>query len=234
MNAWANCRNTLTHQDFTFAADVLTKHYQPVSIEDLVKSEEQRDELLDHESIYFELKDNCSVLRVSPPLYFYILSRKFLKESNLDDRDLADYVASILIHYGQHCQKWQGKDQELAMLEDSFFPYVSDLMMLLQKSSPAQSFQIHLHLANYCLYLSGIFQERVQEVFERRGGPDLDFYENIGQSNYSIAADHRLSKDHPLKKNFESLSNHFSKARHALNRLTEETLHLDNDPGLIL
>jgi hypothetical protein len=108
-------------------------------------------------------------------------------------------------------------------------PYLSDLLIALSKAGPNEGFMLRAHIADCSLFISGIFAERVKQRHEHRGGPDLSFYEEIGQSNYHYAARHRLALRSELEPIFSLLSGHFHDVRCALNHLSENILHLSKE-----
>ena len=114
------------------------------------------------------------------------------------------------------------------------FTYVSDLMTQLATCPPEQSYVLRTHLANYALFLSGMFAERIQSHAERRGAPGLSFYESVGQSAYLHVAQHPLAKRTELNDIFEQLGGGFHRVRVALNRLTDTLLHLHASPSILI
>ena len=61
-----------------------------------------------------------------------------------------------------------------------------------------RSFLVRTHLGNYALWLSGIFPDYIEQRRWRRGGPDLEYYEEMGRRGFQLAADHRLAEEHGL------------------------------------
>lgn len=220
----SNCRAQFTADDFQFVVQTLSKNRNDaVSLSDLLSDEETRDAVLDHDLLYAELVDNCGCLRVSPALYFYILTRRVLRQAGMEERSLSDYVAGVLVAFS-HRRQLQFSPSGSG---DRFcFPYVSDLLEQLSTASSQRAFLIRTHVANYTLFLSGVFAERVRAHSERRGGPDLMFYERMGRMNYQMAAQHRMAQAASLDKTYLDLSSRFREIRCALNGLTDNFLHL--------
>ena len=51
------------------------------------------------------------------------------------------------------------------------FACLSDLMTQASTSAPEQAYLVRVHMANYALFLSGMFAERVHAREQRRGAP---------------------------------------------------------------
>ena len=73
--------------------------------------------------------------------------------------------------------------------------------------------QIRAHIGNYSLFLTGIFPERIRVRAERRGFPDLKYFEAMGRSQYGAASDHRLAQRYELSEIFSTLSDRFEATR---------------------
>ena len=69
-----------------------------------------------------------------------------------------------------------------------------------------------------------------------RGGPDLNFYEQIGRTNFQLVASHATARRCELDDVFEELADQFRDVRLALNQLSDRLLNLDDDvrPSLSL
>jgi hypothetical protein len=221
MMARVSCRDRLTSGDLQFVADSLSRQANDrVSLESLLGDEETRNTLLDQASLYLCITDSPSFLSVSPYLYFYVLTRKTLVQHGIDDRELADYIASLLVAFTRQAT---GENARQVL------PYLSDLLILMSEAGPRESFYLRAQIADTTLFVSGIFLDRVKAVRERRGGPDLSFYEQVGKSQYYYASRDRRAQQESLTEIFEKLSHYFSDVRMALNTLADECFHLSNE-----
>ena len=221
-----NCRAKFTAEDFRFVVQTLSRsEKESVSLIELLSDEETRDSVLDSERLYRELIENNSCLTVSPAFYFYVLARHVLLKAGLKDRSFCDYVASILVAFSQRqrlphfLESWQG---------EGVYPYISDMLRALASASPQHEFVMRMYLANYALFYSGIFVDRIVAYRQRRGGPDISFYERIGQTNYHLAAEHRTAQTSQLQETLDQLAQEFCSTRRALNDLSENLLHLSS------
>ena len=223
-----SCRASFTAEDFAFVVKTLSRsEKESVSLVELLSDEETRDEVLDSERLYQELIENSHCLMVSPAFYFYVLTRNVLKKAGSKNREFCDYVASILVVFSHRqrlphfIESWQG---------EGVYPYISDMLQALAKAGPQHEFMMRMYLANYALFYSGIFVDRILAYRERRGGPDVSFYEKIGRTNYHLASEHRAAQSSCLQETLDQLAQEFSSTRQALNHLSENLLHFSPMP----
>jgi hypothetical protein len=139
----------------------------------------------------------------------------------LHDRHVSDYLASLLETFSQTARLKSPADGQANPIQ-----YVSDMLIALRNASPVQTFLIRAHVGNYSLFITGIFRETV-ESRSQRGAPDVGFYEDIGRSNFRVAAGHQVARSCALSSVFETLADGFTDVRLALNRLSDSLLHLD-------
>lgn len=226
----ANCRGQFTAEDFQFVVRTLSRRREDaVPLSDLLADESTRDCVLDHERIYRELVDEGSCLRVSPAFYFYVLVRRVFLRAGIENRELADYTAAVLVEFGRRSAA--SADDPAAPL--FAHPYISDLLIMLKDAGPWERLMIRAHIGDYALFISGIFPERVRAQSRHRGGPDLRFYEELGQSNYAAASCERLVDETEHKMVFRRLGQQFHHVRRALNHVAERVLHLSAAPHLL-
>ena len=228
----ANCRAQFTADDFSFVVRTLARSQRDaVSLVSLLSDEAERDAILDHELIYRSVVDDLGCLKVSAAFYFYILTRRVLRQVSLNERALTDYVASVLLAFS-HTSQLQAHNGLPATARS--FTYVSDLLTQLATCPPEQTYVLRTHVANYALFLSGMFAERIQSHAERRGAPGLSFYESVGGSAYLHVAQHPLARRTELNTIFEQLGGGFHRVRVALNRLADSLLHLHATPAILV
>lgn len=199
---------------------------EAVSLVELLSDETERNRVLDHEALYDAVVEGTDCLSVSPNLYFYVLTRRVLCRSGLDERALTDYVAGVLAGFS-HTQQLTGSGGETSARS---FGYVCDLMEKLTTVGRREAFTLRSHLGNYALFLSGVFAERVEAHAARRGAPGLSFYEGVGRSSYQTVADHPDARACGLDAIFVQLAEEFLRIRLALNDLTENLMHLTPSP----
>ena len=228
----ANCRAQFTADDFSFVVRVLARSPRDaVSLVSLLSDVEERDAILDHDLIYNSVVDQTGCLQVSAAFYFYVLTRRVLRRVSLEERALTDYVAAVLLAFS-NINQLSAPEEKNSNVRN--FTYVSDIMARLNTCPPEQGYVLRLHLANYALFLSGMFAERVHSHAQRRGAPGLGFYEAVGQSSYLSAARHPQAKRTDLQAIFEMLGSEFRRVRVALNDLTDTLLHLHTTSPTII
>jgi hypothetical protein len=224
-----NCRERLTAADFEFIARTLAAGRQnSASLAELLTDSEARDSILDNDLLFQAVLEAGAPLHISPQCYFYILLRHVLKERGIGSREICDYLASLLETFSRTermrapAGAGQGPQQ-----------YVSDLLLALMQASPSQAFLLRAHIGNYTLFITGVFQDRVESRC-RRGGPDINFFEGLGAANYQSAADHPVARQNALSPIFEELGGRFREVRLALNETAERHLHLEETPSILL
>ena len=224
-----NCRERLTAADFQFIVRTLTASRRDAApLSELLTDAETRDSILDSDVLFQAILEAGTPLCISPQCYFYILLRHVLKERGIANRETCDYLAALLETFSR-----MERMRAPSGAGDGHQQYVSDFLLALQKASPSQSFLLRAHIGNYTLFITGVFCDRV-ESRSRRGGPNMDFYEHVGASNYQTAADHPVARQNALSPIFEELGERFHDIRLALNDTAERHMHLDDPPPLIL
>jgi hypothetical protein len=223
----ANCRARFTAADFDFIVRTLARSQtDQVSLVELLSDIETRDSILDHPRLVDEILNHCGHLRISSQFYFYVLARHVLQQGGIGDRKLCDYVASLLETFSranqlQVCDEISNGAQE----------YISDMLIALTRATPEQAFLLRAHIGNYSLFISGIFHPAVAgQQRSRRGGPDIEFYEQVGRTNYHLVSSHAVARRCELDDVFEGLADQFRDVRLALNELSDRLLNLD-DPA---
>jgi hypothetical protein len=225
----ANCRERFTAADFDYVVKTLSRSERDsVNLVDLLTDVEARDSILDSPRLVESILVDGTPLTISPQLYFYVLLRHVLKQTGLNDRNVSDYLASLLETFSRTAGMKSPADGESNPVQ-----YVSDMLIALRNASPVQTFLIRAHVGNYSLFISGIFRDTV-ESRSQRGAPDVSFYEDVGRSNFRVAAGHQVARSCALSGVFEMLADGFHDVRLALNRLSDSLLHLDTAPSPFL
>ena len=228
----ANCRARFTAADFDFIVRTLARSQtDQVSLVDLLSDVETRDSVLDHPRLVDAILNHCGHLRISSQFYFYVLARHVLQQGGIGDRKLCDYVASLLETFSRASQL-----QISESIGERVEQYIHDILIALTRATPEQAFLLRAHIGNYSLFISGIFHPAVAGQRNMRGGPDLEFYEQVGRTNYQLVASHATARRCELDDVFERLADQFRDVRLALNQLSDRLLNLDDDvrPSLSL
>lgn len=221
----SNCRVQFTAEDVDFVLTILGP--RAGSAETLVKllsDEETRDLILDDESLLHAVLEDRNCLRISTHFYFYILVRHAFRRSGLNERPLADYVASVLAEFSQ-------TERTRCRVNGEPKDYFFDMLAALQSADDTTSFYIRAHIGNQSLFLSGVFPDRIRFRAERRGCPSLNYYEGLGRANFRVASDHRLARKYDLDGIFSLLAERFQETRLALNDLRDRLVSI-GDPDI--
>jgi hypothetical protein len=223
-----NCRERFTASDFEFIVRTLAAgRHDSAPLAELLTDAETRDSILDNDALFNAVLSAGAPLHISPQCYFYILLRHVLKERGIVNRETCDYLASLLETFSRiERMRAPGGAGEGTQ------QYVSDLLLALRKASPSQTFLLRAHIGNYTLFISGVFQDRV-ESRSRRGGPDIEFLEGVGAANFQSAAGHPVARQNALSPVLEELGDRFHEIRLALNDTAERHLHLDEPPAIL-
>ena len=220
-----NCRVQFTAADVDFVVAMLgRKTGDAACVVRLLGDAETRDLILDDDNLFHALIEHRGCLTVSSHFYFYILVRHVLRQSGINDRVIADYVAEILAEYSSmestRCRV-AGQVQPL----DYFF----EMLLALRDASERSGFELRAHIGNYALFITGVFPDRIRVRAEKRGFPNIRYFEDIGRANFRVASDHRLAQRYELGPIFDTLSERFHTARKALNDLSDRLLSWDDD-----
>jgi hypothetical protein len=182
-------------------------------------ADEGLDPLLDDPQLLEGLLSARQGAHASWPLFTYVLVRHALRAAGEDDRPMADYVASILLHFGL-----RQRARQIADHDDATYDTLASLADDLEGGDAARSFLARAHLGNYALWLSGLFPDHIEQRRWRRGGPDLGYFETMGQRGFQLAADHRMAGEHGLVPLFAAAAERFPRLRVALNRVSDRLL----------
>lgn len=155
----------------------------------------------------------------SLPLFSYVMVRHALRRLGEDDRRLADYVAAVLMHFGMRDNAYR-----VSAADDQVYDSLASLLADVDDPDGRRSFLVRTHLGNYALWLSGLFPDYIEHRKWRRGGPDLEYYEEMGRKGYQLAAGHRLADDHGLATLFATAADRFGLLRAALNDVSDALL----------
>ena len=130
--------------------------------------EEGFDAILDDPRTLNALLAGWSISTAPAPLVFNrVLVRHVLLESQLSDRAVADYVASLLVQFGRGRRAF--RVQEVDGVEHE---YLTDLLAEVDHGDERRAFLTRAHLGDYALWQSGLFPARITGR-ERRGAPEL-------------------------------------------------------------
>jgi hypothetical protein len=177
------------------------------------------DALLDSAELLERLLAVRTVLVPSEALFFYVLVRHTLRQAGIDDRELADYLASMLLDFGRRDRAWR-----IDWNDDQRHRYLVDILMDLEASEGERRFRVMVHLGNYALWLAGLFPDYIAARHLRKGGPDVGYYDALGRRGFGLASDHALADRYGLDGVLRTAAERFPSVRGALNGLSDRVL----------
>jgi hypothetical protein len=213
----ADTRHNLTRNDAQLALRLIARgsDAELAQAEGTLR-EQGIDALLDDPRLVSSLLRHPQAAHASLPLFFYVLVRHALREVGESDRGVADYAAAILIHFSA-----KQRARQVAEHDDQLYDTLSDLLADVDVGDANRSFLVRAHLGNYALWLSGVFPDFIEKRRWRRGGPDLEYFEELGRRGFELAAQHRLAARYGLQETFGIFADRFSRLRLALNRVSD-------------
>lgn len=177
------------------------------------------DSLLDDPRLREGLLGARQGMHASFPLFAYVVVRQALRDAGEEDRRVADYVARILLHFGL-----RQRARQIAGHDDATFDTLAGLLEEGGGRDERRAFLAMVHLGNYALWLSGLFPDHIEQRRWRRGGPDLAYFETMGQQGFRVAGEHRLASAHGVTPVFEAAAERFPCWRRALNSVRDHIL----------
>jgi hypothetical protein len=227
----ANTRGRLTPADLQLVILLLSRGsaHKRAYVERRLASEGP-DALLDAPELLERLLTVRTMLVPSEALFFYVLVRHALCRAGVDDRDLADYLAALLLDFGQRDRAWR-----VDWNDDQRHRYLVDILADLEATDGARRFKVMVHLGNYALWLAGIFPDYIAARRLRRGGPDVTYYDALGRRGFGLASDHVLASEYGLVQVLRTAAERFSSLRGALNGVSDRVFFPGvQSPGRVL
>ena len=216
----ANVRQHLTRDDAQLALRLIGRGSSEALEEGETMLREQGiDALLDDPRRVAGIMESRQGAHTSFPLFAYVIVRHALREVGEGDRVLADYVASILLHFGLGARATR-----IAPSDDETYTTLAELAGAAEGTDVSRSLLVRAHLGNYALWMSGVFPDYIESRRWRRGGPDLEYYQEMGRRGFALAADHRLAAKHGLTALFAAAAERFPILRQALNNVSDALL----------
>ena len=215
----ANVRGRLRAQDFRLVALALARgdavrreHYERLLLE------QGPDRVLDERGLLEALLVLRSLVVPSPALFAYVAVRHTLLSAGVDDRELADYLAALVLEFGDH-----DRHSRIGRADDQTYHYLVDMVGELTGVDEAgeRGFLLRVHLGNYSLWLAGLFPDYVEARRSRQGGPDLPYYDELGRQGYRLASEHRLAERFGVAEIYRAAAQRFPTLRVAFNRLSD-------------
>ena len=213
-------RNRFTGADLDFLAAVLAPGEQRLHLEKLWGDSDARREMLDLKEVFRGLLDSPSAIQVSPRFYFYVLVRHAFLAADLCDPELANYVAGLMTK--------QISPSPEDPLQDIVrgFTHAADFIPIIASAQGRMKFHLQVAAGNQFLILTGLYPTFLKRRSEKRGAPDLEFYESFAQQSFRDAARNCAGPGNVSQRLCGALAEALPTARRSLNRMTEEFVFL--------
>jgi hypothetical protein len=220
----ANVRQRLTREDAQLALRLVAHGSgDAYSTAEAALRERGIDSILDDPQLLSALLANHQAAHASLPLFTYVLVRHALNDTGEKDRAIADFVTSILLHFGE-----RDRAHRIREYDDQTYETLAALVAEADSGDATRAFLVRAHLGNYALWLAGLFPDHIESRRHRRGGPDLEYFDELGRRGYQLAANHELAAEHGLTDLFESVADRFGRLRVALNRVSDKVFFPHN------
>ena len=216
----ANARSRLTAADLQLVVLLLSRGsaHRRAALERRLAAEGP-DSLLDAPELLERLLAVRTILVPSEMLFFYVLVRHTLRGAGIDDRELTDYLAAMLLDFGRRDRAWR-----VDWNDDQQHRYLADILLDLEASDGDRRFRVMVHLGNYALWLAGLFPDYIAARHLRKGGPDVSYYDALGRRGFGLASDHALADQYGLDGVLRTAAERFPSLRGALNGLSDRVV----------
>jgi hypothetical protein len=214
-----NIRSSFGRSDAQFVLWILSRGEEDARLREEERLRETGfDQILDDPRTYNAFFSNRDFSTAPARLIFYLLARHALLEDGLDDRQVADYLAALLLTFGG-----MGGDREVeALLAE--FRYLADILDEGDRSDGHRAFQLRAYLGEFALWLTGVFPDHITARVQRRGAPGLQYYESVGATGFRMAARFEDAERHGLDRVYQVCATTFPQLRVALNRIADRHL----------
>lgn len=162
-------------------------------------------------------------LNISPELFFYVFVYQALDCRHMADDDVVDYVAGVCVEFRSNRNLLQ-----FATDREGKTVYLFDLLNLLGDAERHQQYLLRRYIGNVSLFLTGFFPDFIFQRSKKTGAPSLEYYEQIGRSQYGTAAGESRSFDEGIVPVLNILAERFIDIRSAINLYNDAYLHLNN------
>jgi len=215
-----NIRGSLTREDAELALRLIARGSgSALAAAEALLRESGIDALLDDERLVPALVESRAGMHASLPLFFCAVVRRAFALSEERDRALADYVAEVLLRFAA-----RGRAERVAEHDDQTYDTLASLVADVDSADARRSFLVRQHLGNYALWMGGLFPDRIEMRRWRKGGPPLEYYDELGRRGFQLAAEHRLAHQSGMEAIMTRAAERFVAVRVALNRVSDTLL----------
>ena len=176
--------------------------------------------ILDHPKLFDAVAVQRKAAMMSPDLFFFVVVRHTLMRIGVTDLALADYLALVCAEFGLPGVRQMASKPDLESM------YSIDYIQALDQARGPEKFFIHVKCANQFMVLTCLYPTYLHRRAERRGAPDVDFYEQVVVNHLQAAGHHALAGEFELEDVLLHLSEAFPPVRRAMNYTLREYLSL--------
>ena len=177
------------------------------------------DPLLDDPRTLEALIREGGVSLIPARLALYVFIRHAMLESGIESRVLADYVAAMVLEFGHPSRAYR-----ITRYDDQEYGYLVDILRDMTDARGQREFLLRVHLGEFALWLSGLYPDYITARVRRKGGPGLEYYEEMGTAGYLLAADHPQARGGALSPLYRDAAQTFGRVRRALNTFSDRYL----------
>lgn len=218
----AGCRYRFTPMDWRFIIESLgmTERGRE-SLASLCDDPDSLRMILDHPKLFEAVVMQRKAVMLSPELFFFVVVRHTLKRIGVEELEVADYLAVVCAEFGMPlASQLKSSKPDIPGL------YTIDYMQALDQARGPERFFIHVQCANQFMVLTCLYPAFLHRRAERRGAPDVEYYEQVAMSHLDAAGHHALAEEFALEDVFLRLSDAFPPVRRAMNHTVREYLSL--------
>jgi hypothetical protein len=214
-----NIRSTFDRGDASFLVWLLSQGAEAALSREQARLDDiGLDAILDDPRTLNALLAGTQFSTARPELVFYVLIRHALLEDGINDRGVADYLASLVLAFGR-----EGRAYHITE-DNTEYRYLVDIVAAGDQSTGQRAFLLRAHLGEFALWLSGLFPDHITARQQRRAAPPLSYYEELGSTGYRLAARFSEAELHGLAELYRNCADFFPALRIALNRVADRHL----------
>jgi hypothetical protein len=146
-------------------------------------------------------------------LFGALTERSFTEQLGWPDEKITEYLSNLLVEFADTDNLYRIKNADGRTI-DSVIDLLYESEVLYQASSLAREGEVHRHIGDFTLFMTGLFPEYLRRL--KAAGPiyHKDFlvdYMKTGKRSYAIVAEHLTADDGnpPRRPLFQKLSENF-------------------------
>lgn len=219
--AKAGCQYRFTTADWRFIIESLgLTDRGKESLASLCDDPDSVRSIVDHPKLFEAVAVRGTTAMLSPDLYFFVVVRHTLKRIGVEEMEVADYLAVVCAQFGMPQSRHNAARMEVQSL------YSIDYLEALNQARGPEKFFLHVKCANQFMVLTCLYPDYLHHRAERRGAPDVGYYEGVVVSHLHAAGSHALAEEFELNDVLLRLSEAFPPVRRAMNHTLREYLSL--------